>query len=121
MKNVLIVGHCNFDHPRISSLIEDNFSAKTVRAKLMNETKQILEKDNFDLVVINRIGAFDQENGIELIKDLKKDSRFEVPLMLVTNYDDQMDMAIKNGGVPGFGKDKLFDNETIKVLGKYLS
>lgn len=121
MKNVLIVGHCNLDHPRIASLIEDNFSAKTVRAKLMNETKQFLEKDNYDLVVINRIGAFDQESGIELIKNIMKDDRFEVPLMLITNYDDQMDMAVKNGGVPGFGKDKLFDEDTIKVLEKYLA
>ena len=121
MKNVLVVGHCNLDHPRIVSLLEDNFSAKTTRVKLLKDTKQLLSDGNYALAIINRIGASDQESGIELIKDIKKDGSFETPLMLVTNYEDQMDLAVKNGGVPGFGKDKLFDKETVELLGSYLS
>ncbi|MGR3176483.1 MAG: response regulator [Candidatus Anammoxibacter sp.] len=121
MKNVLVVGHCNLDHPRIVSLLEDNFSAKTTRVKLLKDTKQLLSDGNYALAIINRVGASDQESGIELIKDIKKDGSSETPLMLVTNYEDQMDLAVKNGGVPGFGKDKLFDKETVELLGSYLS
>ncbi|MGR3319797.1 MAG: response regulator [Candidatus Anammoxibacter sp.] len=121
MKNVLVVGHCNLDHPRIVSLLEDNFSAKTTRVKLLKDTKQLLRDGNYALAIINRIGASDQESGIELIKEIKKDGSLETPLMLVTNYEDQMDLAVKNGGVPGFGKDKLFDKETVELLGNYLS
>jgi hypothetical protein len=32
-----------------------------------------------------------------------------------------MDLAVKGGAVPGYGKDKLYDKETIKLLGKYLT
>ena len=121
MKEVLVVGHCNLDHPQITTLIEKNFSARVTRVKLLKETKQYLEKHNYDLAIINRIGAFDQESGIELIKEINKDGRFKTPLMMVTNYKGQMDLAVKSGAVFGYGKDKLYDKETIKLLGEYLS
>jgi len=31
-----------------------------------------------------------------------------------------MDEAIKCGAVPGYGKDKLYDKETLELLSKYL-
>ncbi len=120
MKNVLIVGHCDLDNPQITSLIEKNFSAKVTRVKLLKKTIGYLEKQEYDLVIINRVGAFDQEGGLELIKEIKEDGRFNTPLMMVTNYKDQMDDAIKCGAVPGYGKDKLYDEETVELLGEYL-
>jgi hypothetical protein len=44
MKKVLIVGHCDLDHPQITSLIEDNFSAKVTKVKLLKETIKLLGK-----------------------------------------------------------------------------
>ena len=119
MKNALIVGHCDLDNPQITSLIEKNFSVKVTRVKLFMNTVECLEKQYYDLVIINRIGAFDQESAMELIKKIKQDERFNVPLMMVTNYKDQMDMAVEIGAVPGYGKDKLHDKETIELLSKY--
>ncbi len=120
MKNVLVVGHCDLDNPQITSLIEKNFSAKVTREKLLKKAIGCLEKQNYDLVIINRIGAFDQEGGLELIKVIKEDGRFNTPLMMVTNYKEQMDKAIKCGTVQGYGKDKLYDKETVELLSKYL-
>ncbi len=120
MKNVLIVGHCDLDNPQITSLIEKNFSAKVTREKLLKKTMGCLEKQDYDLVIINRIGAFDQEEGLELIKEIKKDGRFNTPLMMITNFKEQMDKAIECGAVPGYGKDKLYDKETVELLSKYL-
>ncbi len=120
MKNVLIVGHCDLDHPQITSLIKKNFTANVIRLKQLKETIGYLEKYDYDLVIINRMGAFDQESGLELIKNIIQKGHFNVPLMMVTNYKDQMDIAIKIGAVPGYGKDKLYDIETIELLSKYL-
>ena len=120
MKNVLIIGHCDLDNPQITSLIEKNCSAKATRLKVSKDAVGYLEKQDYDLVIINRIGAFDQESGLELIKAIKQDGRFKIPLMMVTNYKDQMEEAIKCGAVPGYGKDKLHDKNTIEILGKYL-
>ena len=119
MNNVLVVGHCDLDHPQITALIEKNFSVKVTRSKPLNKTVEYMEKQNYDLVIINRIGAFDQESGMELIKTIIQDGRFKVPLMMVTNYKDQMDKAVEIGAVPGYGKDKLHDKETLELLSKY--
>ena len=73
-----------------------------------------------DLVIINRIGAFDQESGLELIEKIKEDGRFKLPLMMVTNFKDQMDKAVEKGAVSGYGKEMLHDKETIELLSKYL-
>ncbi len=120
MKNVLIVGHCDLDNPQITSLIVKNFSAEVTRVKLLKKTIGYLEKQDYDLVIINRIGAFDQEGGLELIKEIKKDGRFNTPLLMVTNYKDQMHKAIESGAVEGYGKDKLNDKKTLELLSKYL-
>jgi len=120
MKNVLIVGHCDLDNPQITSLIEKSFSSNVTRLKLSKRVIEYLEKENYDLVIINRIGAFDQESGLNLIKKIKEDGRFKAPLMMVTNYKDQMDKAIETGAVPGYGKDKLHDKGTLEMLSKYL-
>ena len=79
MKKALIVGHCDLDNPQITSLIEKNFSADVTRVKMLKETKEYLEKQDYDLVIINRIGAFDQEEAIELIREIKQDGRFKAP------------------------------------------
>ncbi len=120
MKHALIVGHCDLDNPQITSLLEKNFSTNVTRVKLLKKVIEHLEKQDYDLVIINRIGAFDQEGGLELIEKIKEDGRFQVPLMMVTNYKDQMDKAVEKGAVPGYGKDKLHDNDTIELLRKYL-
>lgn len=120
MKNVLIVGHCDLDHPQITSLIKKHFSANITRLKQLKETIKYLEKYDYDLVIINRIGAFDQESGLELIKKIKHYGGINVPLMMITNYKDQMDLAIKAGAVPGYGKDDLHSQETIELLSQYL-
>ncbi len=120
MKEVLIVGHCDLDHPQITSLIEKNFSAAVTRVKLLKDTKGHLEQKNYDLVIINRIGAFDSESGLELIKEIKKGDSDQPPLMMVTNYQEQMDSAVENGAVLGYGKERLHDKETINILSKYL-
>ena len=120
MKNVLIVGHCDLDHPQITSVIKKNFSVNVTRLKQFKEAIEYLEKHDYDLLIINRIGAFDQESGLELITEIKQDGRFNVPMMMITNYKDQMDIAVKAGAVPGYGKDKLYDKETLELLNKYL-
>jgi len=121
MKNVLVVGHCDLDNPQITSLLANNFSTKVMRVKILKKVIEYLEKQDYDLVIINRIGAFDQESALELIRKIKQDGHSKAPLMMVTNLKDQMDKAVEIGAVPGYGKDKLHDKETLNLLSKYFS
>ncbi len=55
---------------------------------------------------------------MELIKEIKRNDGYKVPLMLVTNYRNIMGLAVKIGAVLGYGKDKLYDKEIIKLIEK---
>jgi len=121
MKKILLVGNCNLDGPRITEMIESNLKAKVVEAKEMDRAKEILTNSSksFNLILVNRIGAFDNKNGLELIDHVKK-TNIKTPIMLITNYPDKMKEAIKHGAVKGFGKNEIESKETIDLIKKYL-
>lgn len=68
-----------------------------------------------DLLLVNRVldGAFAHESGIELIRDVAaRGGR----ALLVSNYDDAQQQAEAAGALPGFGKNALYDAETVERL-----
>lgn len=119
MKKVLVVGHCNYDGPRLVALINENFNAEAAEAKTTDKAIAELEKEKYALVLVNRIGDKDKRNGLELIDWMQKNQK-ETKIMLITNFPDKMDEAVKHGAVRGFGKQKLEDPDTINLLEKYL-
>ena len=112
MKKVLLVGNCDIDHPRIANIIESNFQAEVIRAETIDKAKDLL-KDEFDLIIVNRVGAFDGKNSLELVDYVK------TPIMIITNYEDHMKEAMEHGAVEGFGK-SMSDSEIAEFLKKYL-
>ena len=122
MKRVILVGNCHFDGSRIASLIESTFENTTVaRIDTTKQARTILKKDGckVDLIIINRIGNFDKKNGLGLIDHVQKNCK-NVPIMLITNYEDKMKEAMEHSAVQGFGKANLETKKTIALLSKYL-
>ncbi|MAH03675.1 response regulator [Candidatus Pacearchaeota archaeon] len=118
MKKVLLVGNCNFDGHMIKDYLESNFNVEVVLIDTIENAKKSLE-NKLDLIMVNRIGELDNKNGLELI-DYVKEQKIKTPIMLITNYEDSMNEAIKHGGVMGFGKDNLNSKKTGLTLKKYL-
>ena len=119
---VLIVGQCSFDYHSIRSLLSRCFSAEAVSAHDADEAVRHLERTDFDLVLVNRQLAADGSEGLDLIKRLKAAPQTQaVPVMMVSNFPDQQELAIAAGAVPGFGKAALSRPETIGRLTKYLA
>ncbi|MBR9705217.1 hypothetical protein GOV12_07430 [Candidatus Pacearchaeota archaeon] len=121
MKKVLVVGNCNFDGPRICKFIDSNFSAKSCEAKSIKISKDMIKKDKYDLILVNRVCVGDGNMGLELV-DYIKNENMDIPTMIITNYKDKMDEAITHGAVKGFGKEDLDSNEdkVRDVIGKVL-
>jgi len=122
MKRVLLVGNCNKDGPAIKGFIEEKFDAEALDIKTIEEAINILEKEQeFDLIAVNRVGAYDSKNGLGLIDHIKE-KNIEIPIMLITNFHDKMQEAIEHGAVQGFGKDSIYkeDEKAEEVLEKYL-
>jgi len=108
MKKVALVGHCGPDssylrltvrkaHPEAEVLMVDDES----------ELKRALE-DGVELLLLNRelSYGFHDTLGVDLIKRIK-DRKFEVKMMLVSNYAEAQAEAIAAGALPGFGKREL--------------
>lgn len=105
---VLDVGNCGHDHGLISSMLQRNFQAETSVADTAEATFEMLGKEHFDLVVVNRKLDQDYSDGIEIIKRIKQDAQWaDLPVMLITNYPEHQAAAVAVGAIPGFGKQEL--------------
>jgi CheY-like chemotaxis protein len=105
---VLNVGQCGFDHGTIANYLGRRFGAEVERADTLEEAREALGRDRFDLMLVNRVLDLDGSSGLDLIRELKADGGLgDVPVMLVSNYPDAQREAIGLGAIPGFGKAEL--------------
>jgi CheY-like chemotaxis protein len=120
-KRVLDVGQCGPDHATIRNFLTSNFDCEIVQVDDAAGALAELQKQPFDLVLVNRKLDIDYSDGIEVIRALKSDARTaDVPVMLVTNYPEHQDAAVAAGAVRGFGKLEFGKPETRENLAGYL-
>jgi two-component system chemotaxis response regulator CheY len=121
MKRVLDVGQCVPDHAAIRRLLEDEFDVQVERTHERDDTFAALRRGPVDLVLINRKLDVDYSDGLEILRAVKADPAFApIPVMLVSNYPDAQEEAVRAGAEPGFGKAQLGSIETVEKLRKFL-
>jgi CheY-like chemotaxis protein len=107
-KRVLSVGQCTADHSRISQTFLRAFNIEVVGVDSTLEALEKLSREDFALVLVNRVFDMDGESGQELIKQVKSDEALKpTPIMLVSNYMDAQKEAVAMGATAGFGKAEL--------------
>ena len=110
MPRILSVGQCGMDHFWIGRAIRKilGSEAEVAAAATFPDAIAAIEKDRFDLVLVNRITDRDGSLGVELIKTLKAHATAgSIPVMLVSNYPEAQQEAETLGALPGFGKSNL--------------
>ena len=121
-RRVLSVGQCFADHSAISRTLQTQFGVEVVPADDAAEALARLREDAFDLVLVNRVLDRDGSQGLELIKEMKAEQETaQVPVMLVSNYEDSQQQAVSAGAVPGFGKSALGRPQMLGRVKSYLS
>lgn len=121
-KRVLDVGNCVPDHASIRGFLQKHFQAEVAQAHDAVGAIAALEARTADLVLVNRKLDQDSSDGLDVIRALKADSRFQtIPMMLITNYPEYQDQAVAEGCVRGFGKLDLRKPETAAQLAPYLA
>ncbi len=94
-KRVLDVGNCDPDHSSIKRLIEQNFAAEVVRTHNLAGALEELDRDRFDLVLVNRLMDEDGSPGIDIIKSIKGNIGFgDTPVLMITNFEDYQELAL---------------------------
>jgi len=107
-RRILSVGQCGFDNGNISRTLRTAFGAEVVSVDTSEEALEQLRQEPFALVLINRIFDRDGDSGLELVRQLKATPELnQVPVMLVSNYEDAQQQAVAAGALPGFGKSSL--------------
>ena len=122
LQRVLDVGQCDMDHGMICRLIQDHFDAEVIRAHSAAEALTALRAGSFELVLTNRLLDRDQNEGLDLIHQIKSDAGLSsVPVMLVTNFPEHEQQAVAAGAEPGFGKLALDSDQTLQRLSRVLA
>jgi CheY-like chemotaxis protein len=120
-RQVLNVGQCGPDHVRISRMLREHFDVDVVMAETHDEAMTRLRQESFDLVLLNRIYDATGSQGMDTLRALKSDEATrEIPVMIVSNYEDAQEAAVAEGAVPGFGKASLDDPRTAARLQEVL-
>lgn len=121
-RKVLDVGNCNPDHGSLTRLLQGNFEVEVARTHGLNDTQSILEEEQFDLILVNRVMDRDGSSGLQIIEEIKEAPHSSnTPVMMITNYPDHQQSAIAAGALPGFGKSELSDPGTLEKLQNVLS
>jgi two-component system chemotaxis response regulator CheY len=120
-KRVLSIGNCAYDHGNIARILAHHFSAEVVPAATWEEAQRLLAQGHFDLVLVNRIFDADGSSGLEVIRLLKSQPGTQnLPVMLISNYEEAQQQAQALGAVRGFGKASLEHGSTLELLRPYL-
>jgi CheY-like chemotaxis protein len=116
-KIVLDVGNCGPDHSAISAMLRRHFDVEILRADQLSDTLATLQRQEVDLILINRKLDIDYSDGIEILQAVKRSDAYrDIPVMLITNYAEHQQQAIAAGAILGFGKLELNAPETLKRL-----
>ena len=113
---VLDVGNCGADHSGVCRLLA-HFDATVDQATLVDDAIEKMQRQTYDLVLVNRVIFADSSEGMSLIRRMKADHRLRnTPVMMISNYPEAQDCAIEAGALPGFGKQSLNDAATLELL-----
>lgn len=120
-KRVMNVGQCVPDHGSITRFLQSTFDVQVDKVDSEAETLDLLRKQPYDLVLINRKMDADYSDGVEILKNIKADPKLaSVPVMLITNYKEHQENAVALGAEYGFGKDELGSSNAITRLEPFL-
>jgi len=122
LKRVLDVGNCAPDFAAITRLLTSNFDCEIDQAHSSEEALSKLRAGEYALVTINRKLDRDYSDGVEILKTIKADAEIsDVPVMLITNFNEHQDAAVAMGAERGFGKLEYEQTGTLEKLQAILS
>ena len=117
---ILDVGQCGFDGPRMAHLWHDALGAQVDCADTSDDAVEMLQSDDYDVVLVNRVLAADESSGLEVISRLRE-LQLTTPVMLVSDLPQAQDAAVRLGAVRGFGKAHLGERSTLELVSQVAS
>lgn len=111
---VLLVGNCGPDTWALETLFKELGISQVTSVESGAEVKQLLNDKSFGLILLNRVFDATGELALDLLADLSPEQRRHC--MLISNYPEAHEAAVKLGAQSGFGKRQLRDPQTRSLL-----
>ena len=102
-RRVVLVGHCNFDGPRLQEEIRAMAEAPEVLRVNADADLQAVCEESDNLLLINREPVGFEDEGVDIVRDVHKRYPGQT-VMLVSDHSDAQEQAVQAGAMPGFGK-----------------
>ncbi len=120
-RQVLSVGQCVPDAAALERFLKATFDVRISQADTAAETLDLLRKNPYDLVLINRKLDADYTDGTDILRAIKTDEALKTtPVMIVSNYPEYQDAAVHLGAAYGFGKAELGRSDVIARLEPFI-
>ena len=120
-KRVLSVGQCVPDTNSLVRFLTSNFDVDIDQSDVEIDTFEKIKNRSYDLIMINRKLDADYSDGIELIQKIKNTPELNPgKLMLVSNFPEYQEEAVKVGAEYGMGKNEYANPDTVEKLKPYL-
>lgn len=117
VKRVGLVGHCSPDSSHLTMALSAAVpGAKVIRVTNDAGTDKLLE-EGVDLLLVNRAmeHGYSEAIGTDYIRKLR--AKYPgVKMMLISNYADAQESAVREGAIPGFGKNAVMSADTKRKL-----
>lgn len=116
-KHVVLVGHCSPDSSHLTMALRSAVPQAKITRVVDDAGVDRVLKEGADLLLVNRAmeHGYSEAIGTDYIRKLKG-THPSVKMMLVSNFADAQEAAVKEGALPGFGKGNLMTDETKRRL-----
>jgi hypothetical protein len=100
-RQVVLVGHCGVDGPRLQSELSRLDDVEVTRVNSEADLENCC--DDADLLLVNREPVGFDEDGLAIVRHICQNHP-DAKVMLVSDLPDAQAEAEKAGALPGFGK-----------------
>jgi len=119
-QSVVLVGHCGVDGPRLQRELTASISGVAVTRVNSAADLQRSCQQGADLMLVNREPVGFDEEGLDIVRQVLANCP-ETKVMLVSDYDDAQDAAVRAGAMRGFGKSLMGTPELGETVRQALS
>ena len=110
------------DQAALAGFLNAHFDVQILTSDLLPDTLEALRGRTVDLVLINRKLDADYSDGMEILTTIREDPALrDIPVMIISNFDDAQQAAVAAGAARGFGKAELSDPATRETVAAILA
>jgi DNA-binding NarL/FixJ family response regulator len=113
--SVILVGHCGIDGPRLQREISARLpGTEVIRCNTTADLDRCCA-DGADLLLVNREPVGFDQDGLAIVRDVREQHP-GCKVMLVSDYPEAQEEAVKAGAMQGFGKSLMGSPELVEKV-----